>query len=290
MVQLWTLLDENMSTKVGNASDEFSDWHKIAEQITENILQAAPGNQPTVIGVAGSQGSGKSTLAAIIVGHLQRHGFAAEAVSLDDFYVTKAERVALAASVHPLMRTRGVPGTHDTHWLQRVLRALKDRAQGQEAILQLPKFDKASDDRLGQRDCRCQILVLEGWCLGVQAQPQQALELPVNELERQEDAQGIWRTWVNEQTAANYEPLWPYIQYWVQLRPPSFAQVIEWRSQQEQQISPQQRMNPQALQRFIDHYERLTEWQWQCAPLSPGIAVHLSADHRVEAIVELSRD
>ena len=37
--------------------------------------------------------------------------------------------------------------------------------------------------------------------------------------------------------------------------PPGFEQVVRWRSEQEQHIEPDKRMNAEALQRFIDHYE-----------------------------------
>ena len=38
-------------------------------------------------------------------------------LSIDDFYLSKAKRKRLAASVHPLLAIRGVPGTHDVHRL-----------------------------------------------------------------------------------------------------------------------------------------------------------------------------
>ena len=93
---------------------------------------------------------------------------------------------------------------------------------------------------------------------------------------------------MNEQTRERYEPLWQSIDYWVQLRPPGFTQVVQWRGQQEQQIAPNKRMNAQTLQRFIDHYERLTRWQWACAPHQPGMRVELGADHKVVSVENLS--
>ena len=74
------------------------------------------------------------------------------------------------------------------------------RQPGGEAVtVRLPVFDKGADDRSGQRERAAQVLVLEGWCLGVHAQPEDLLQEPINALERDEDPQGIWRSWVNNQ-------------------------------------------------------------------------------------------
>ena len=87
------------------------------EQRTEAMSQ----DGPPILGIAGSQGSGKSTLAKAVA---ERFGGAS--LSLDDVYLTKAERAAMAARVHPLFATRGPPGTHDLGLLNRLL----DRLQG----------------------------------------------------------------------------------------------------------------------------------------------------------------
>ena len=260
----------------------FADWHAVASDMAE-LIDGTPLNQrPRVVGISGSQGSGKSTLARIVVEHLQQCGLGAVAVSLDDFYLTQAQRIELAQTVHPLLRTRGVPGTHDTRWLARVLNAIESADPAEGATLELPIFDKGLDDRSGQQQLRCQILVLEGWCVGVQAQSD--VLQPINALETREDAHGLWRSWVNDQIRQNYEALWNSVDYWVQLRPPGFEQVVQWRSEQEQHIEPHKRMNAEALQRFIDHYERLTRWQWDCAPRRPGLRIELGIDHRVVSV------
>jgi len=263
----------------------FADWDAVASDMAE-LIDGTPLNQrPRVVGICGSQGSGKSTLARIVVEHLQQCGLGAVAVSLDDFYLTRAQRIELAQTVHPLLRTRGVPGTHDIRWLARVLNAIESADPAEGATIDLPIFDKGLDDRNGQQRLHCQILVLEGWCIGVQAQPD--VLQTINALETREDADGLWRSWVNDQIRQNYEALWKSIDYWVQLRPPGFEQVVRWRSEQEQQIEPDKRMNAEALQRFIDHYERLTRWQWDCAPRQPGLRIELGIDHRVVSVEKL---
>ena len=71
-------------------------------------------------------------------------GSVAAAVSLDDFYLTRARRHALARTVHPLLATRGVPGTHDLPLLLDVLLRVRSGRP-----VRLPVFDKlAVRDRM----------------------------------------------------------------------------------------------------------------------------------------------
>ncbi len=276
-----------MSDSGSDSAVDLSGWHALAKQMIDTLCDSDRQRMPRIIGVSGSQGSGKSTLARVVVDHLQRRGFSAAAVSLDDFYLTHADRQALGSTVHPLLCTRGVPGTHDTDWLRQVMATMHE-ATREPAAVRLPIFDKGTDDRSGKRESLAQVLVLEGWCLGVRAQPEEVLKNPINTLEREEDSEGVWRAWVNEQIRQHYEPQWRQIDYWVQLKPPSFEQVVLWRGQQEQQIEPTLRLDPIALGRFIDHYERLTRWQWTSPPLQPGLRVHLASDHSVQSVETLT--
>ena len=82
------------------------------------------GGHPLVLGICGAQGSGKSTLAEALAERLERDGLACAVLSLDDLYLTRAERERLARGVHPLLATRGPPGTHDTSLGIAVLDAL----------------------------------------------------------------------------------------------------------------------------------------------------------------------
>ena len=100
-------------------------------------------NAPLLVGLSGCQGSGKSTLVKAIAHVLEDvHHVTAVVLSLDDFYLTKAERESLARHVHPLFATRGVPGTHDVDLLRQTLSALRTGVPAS-----LPVFDKAVDDR-----------------------------------------------------------------------------------------------------------------------------------------------
>ena len=254
----------------------YADWR----QASALIASVALATEARVVAISGSQGSGKSTLAQCLQNTLINAGQQAAAVSIDDFYLTREARTALAEQVHPLLQTRGVPGTHDWQWLHQVL----DEVHSGNTPLSVPVFDKGLDDRVEPREIDANLLVFEGWCLGVKAQPESALATPCNALERDEDVEGKWRQWVNDQLRKHYESLWQKVDLWVHLRVPGFAQVQAWRSQQEQQIPLEQRMDEAQITRFIAHYQRLTEALWQQQPATPGFVLQLDEQHQVTQV------
>lgn len=234
--------------------------------LAEDILQrVARSREAPIIGVSGCQGSGKTTLAALLV-LLARElaGLRAVSLSIDDFYHTRDTRQRLAREVHPLFATRGVPGTHDVPLAIATLEAL--RSPGEVAI---PRFDKAVDDRAPESAwprllAPVDLIVLEGWCLAVPPQPEAELQAPINELEAREDAEGVWRRHVNRVLTEEYGDWYGMVDYLVMLRAPGFGKVREWRGRQERKLAERagsqgtRLMSEAELDRFIQHYERLT--------------------------------
>lgn len=264
-----------------------------AGRLIEDALATAS-HRPVVIGLCGAQGSGKSTLARAIVRDCEERAIPAAALSIDDLYLTRAERAVLARTVHPLLATRGPPGTHDTVLGEAVFEALE---RGGPA--RLPLFDKASDDRAPQADWpaaphSCRVLVFEGWCVGARPQPQAALARPVNALEVEEDPEGIWRGYVNEAQAGAYQRLFARIDRLVMLAAPDFDVVPGWRLQQEAELRERvgERAGPDAsgimdyaqVARFIQHYERLTRHMLAEMPGRADLLVRLDARRRPEHI------
>jgi D-glycerate 3-kinase len=221
-----------------------------------------------LVGLVGSQASGKSTTAARLAERLGRQGARTIVFSTDDFYLTLSERRELAAKVHPLLATRGVPGTHDMNLMAGTIQALL-RA-GPESITPLPRFDKASDDRVPPHawpdfEGRPDVVILEGWCVGARPQAESALLDPVNALEALEDADGRWRRYVNACLSGDYAAFFAGLDLRLMLRAPSFLCVHGWRAEQEAGLNRDARsarpaMTDAELLRFIAHYERLTRW------------------------------
>lgn len=259
---------------------------RLAHHISENP-------RPLVLGINGAQGTGKSTAAQVLACLLERRGLRVCRLSIDDLYLTRAERGRLAQKIHPLLATRGVPGTHDLPLGMALLDALLNA--GEDTPVAVPRFDKASDDRCAVSDewrGRPQLIVFEGWCVGAIPQPETALREPVNDLERKEDPDGRWREYVNRQLAA-YQPLFQRLDYLVLLRAPSFEQVYQWRAGQEaalaQRLTREGRgasriMDAGQLRRFIGHYERLTRWMLAEMPARADLVLSLNAAHRVASI------
>ena len=235
-------------------------------------------HRATLVGVNGSQGSGKTTLCAYLCALLQaEYGVRAMALSLDDFYLPRAARTELGVSVHPLLATRGVPGTHDMALLNDTLDALL--ALDGETAVAVPRFDKAQDDRRPVADWEhveggLDVVLLEGWCLGVRPQHTAQLLRPVNALESDEDPTAFWREYVNDSLRRDFLPLYQRIDCWVMLQAPSFDCIYRWRLEQEQKLArataddKQGVMSDRQIARFIQHYQRLTEHGLATVPAS----------------------
>lgn len=236
---------------------------------------------PAVIGISGAQGSGKSTLSALLVAHLCRLGIRAAAVSLDDYYLSGAQRAVLASTIHPLLRQRGVPGTHD------VQAAIKDA----EAVLTgkpvaLPRFDKALDEPVAKRPLQqLDLLIVEGWCLGLQPQNEVELAEPVNDVEKAFDPQCQFRLFVNQQLGASYQDYWQLLTPMIWLQAPDWQQICRWRALQEQELRAKtgKGMNDSELQFFMAAFERLTRASFNQLKRVADLQLRLNENHQVIA-------
>jgi len=255
----------------------------LIETIGRWIARFDPSGPPPILGIAGSQGSGKSTLAQAVADR-----FGGASLSLDDIYLTKAERVDLARRVHPLFAVRGPPGTHDLGLLHGVLDRL--RTAEPDDRTPLPRFDKLADDRRPQADWpvvegRPGVIVLEGWCLGATPQVEAALAAPINDLEQAQDPDGIWRRAANAALATDHAPLRGRLDVLIFLKAPDFDVVLDWRCEQEAglmgiaAVSPERRAE---LAAFVQHYERLTRHMLD-GGVDADLTMTLDGNRQVEA-------
>ena len=264
-----------------------ADYREVVEQfwqpLADRIAREAKGHKPLIVGVNGAQGSGKSTLCHFLEVLLKPHGLRVVTLSLDDLYLTRAERTDMAAKVHPLFATRGVPGTHDVGM---ALGLIEDMQAGRS--ITLPRFDKSIDDRAPEGAAihgPVDVLLFEGWCVGAIPQDQAALAEPINRLEAQEDRGGVWRGLVNRFLAGDYADLFAQIDLLVMLTVQSFEAVAVNRRLQERKLAEANPgapglMDDAALTRFLDHYERLTRHQLTEMPARADVLFEIGPDQR----------
>jgi len=241
-----------------------------------------------VVGICGPQGSGKSTTVRVVAALLEARGLKTATLSLDDLYLPLADREALARDVHPLLRTRGVPGTHDVALGLAVLDGLAG-----EGGTALPRFDKAADDRAPVEtwpvvEGPVDVVLLEGWCVGARPEPSEALAAPVNALERERDPDATWRAHVNAALAGPYRALFGRLDLLVLFIAPDFATVLAWRREQEAKLRARlaetgqagRAMGDDEVAVFVQHYERLTRHIAREMPPRADIVIALDADRR----------
>lgn len=243
----------------------------LAEEIKQHQSSA---KNTYFVGVNGCQGSGKSTLSAFLKDYLsETYAMNVLVMSLDDFYFSRKERQLLAADVHPLFATRGVPGTHNMLQVKSVLHDLKNHID-----TTVPRFNKATDEPYPKSNwtrlsTAVDVVIFEGWCWGVAAQSTEQLAHAVNKFEAIEDPHAKWRNHANRQLSLNYQTLYHLMDKWVMLKASSFTDVYTWRVEQEQNLIAMTTnadksgiMNDQQVLRFIQHFQRLTEHALETLP------------------------
>ena len=250
-------------------------WQPLAEE----IARRAVAKHPLVVGINGGQGSGKTTLCKFLELLLAGDGLRAATLSLDDLYLSRARRARAAADHHPLFATRGVPGTHD---VERGMAILDRLLAGQSA--DLPIFDKARDEPFSETHHvkgPVDVVLFEGWCVGAAPQDAAALSQPVNALERDEDPDGTWRREVNRRLATDYAELFGRIDLLVVLKVADFAAVRANRRLQERKLGAGSAvMDDAALDRFLAHYQRLTQHMFAEIPERADILIDIGRNQR----------
>jgi len=261
----------------------------LAERIGAEARAHGPG---FVVGLCGAQGSGKSTLAGALKAWLEGEGLSVAVLSIDDVYLPREARADLGVRVHPLLATRGPPGTHDVPLAEATLDAL-----ARPGRVALPSFDKAVDTRRPEGEWPVvegpvDVVIFEGWCVGARPQDPAALDPPINALERERDPDGVWRGFVNAALAGPYQSLFGRIGLYVLLAAPSFDAVLGWRIEQEHKLKarlaregrdPARAMSDAEIATFISHYERLTRHILAEAPARADVVIRLGYDRQPSA-------
>ena len=271
-----------------NVESYFLDY---ASRLSE---RAEATNRPIIVGLNGAQGSGKSTLSEFLAEVLPTFfGVDCHVLSIDDFYLSKAQRRKLGAAIHPLLATRGVPGTHDCVRLREALEGCSTYSSGEIA---LPIFDKLKDDRTRKVrkikvGAKPAVILLEGWCVGIPAQTSLDLAVPASSFEFSNDNVGTWRNYVNEQLTTTYAEIFTRLDYLSMLKPPCFEAVLDWRVEQEVRSVAKRRaasgddsikgMNVKQVAEFVENFRRLTCHAMDVLPSLTNETWELQADRLI---------
>jgi D-glycerate 3-kinase len=245
------------------------------------------------LGFSGGQGSGKTTVAKILKIILKKF-FKREIYvsSIDDFYKTLKDRNEMSHTIHPLFKTRGVPGTHDISLVKKFFDFIKKKNFKK---FKLPKFDKSMDDRLKKKywsniKKRPEIVILEGWCVGAKPQSNSIINKSINVLEKYEDKHLIWRKYANEKLKKEYKKLFAMIDHFIFMKIPNFNVVYEWRLLQESKLrkkshSSKKIMSYNEIKRFIMFYERITLQMIKDLSKSASVVIFLKTNHKIKKIL-----
>jgi len=247
--------------------DKIGQLNKFYLPICKKIYQDYKRNKKIrVIGLTGGQGAGKSTITQILKLILEtKYNLRVVYFSIDDFYKKTSERIKMSKKIHPLFKTRGVPGTHDTSLIKKILTNLMKK---NFKPLTIPLFDKSKDDRFPKKKWqkikkKPEIIIFEGWCVGAKPQRKKYLKKSINILEKNRDKNLIWRSRVNYELQNEYASIFNKINRLIFLRVPSFKCVYKWRLLQEKKLQLTSRgkkiMSPTQVKSFIMYYERITK-------------------------------
>ena len=247
--------------------------------------------KPIIIGLAGGQGTGKTTISSminlILVKYFKLKVFK---ISIDDFYKTRKERYQLSKRVHPLLMTRGVPGTHDIDLILKFFRIIKKK---NFKSLSLPKFDKSIDDRFKKNQwykikSKPDVIIFEGWCVGAKSQKNIELKKPINLLERNEDKSMKWRKYVNFQLTGKYKTFHNMLDCLLYLKARNFSLLRRWRLKQEKKLFLKSKnkknlkiMNKNEVLNFMMTYQRITEQMFKTATKFSSIVMTLNSQHQI---------
>ena len=246
-----------------------------------------------ILGFSGGQGSGKTTVTGILKIILKKFFKRRIHVSsIDDFYKTLEDRNKISNKIHPLLKTRGVPGTHDINLVKNFFNIIRKKKFKK---IKLPKFEKAMDNRLEKKywfniKQKPEIVILEGWCVGARPQSNSLIKRPINILEKYEDKDLKWRKYVNEKLKKEYKKLFVMIDHLIFMKIPNFKVVFKWRLLQEKKLkkksySNKKIMSYNEIKRFIMFYERITLQMMKDLSKSASVLMLLKKNHDIKKIV-----
>lgn len=208
-----------------------------------------------VQGILGGQGTGKTTLCIVLKFIFDYLGLTVAALSIDDLYLTYNERQALQQR-DPRLIWRGPPGTHDVNLgLETIERCLQ---QDSVSKILMPRFDKSVFDGLGDRItpeaiAKPDILLFEGWFVGVRPINEDCFDNPPTPIVTSEDLQFAKD---NNRRLDAYLPLWRKLDSLIVFYPEDYRLSKQWRKEAEHKMiaTGKPGMSDDEIDRFVEYF------------------------------------
>ena len=259
------------------------------------ISKKANIKKPYFVGLAGGQGTGKTTTSSLIKIILSKY-FKLDVfrISIDDFYKTRKERISLSKRVHPMLLTRGVPGTHDINMMLNFFKKSKSKKFKR---LKLPIFNKAIDDRFSKKywydlKKKPDVIIFEGWCVGAKSEKNNTLKKTINSMEKTKDQKQIWRKYVNDQLKSKYKKLYSQLNCLIYLKAKDFSLLQKWRLKQERKlwVKSKKNLNTKIMSKdnvltFMQTYQRVTQNMFKYTPKYASVIINLNSNHQIKSAV-----
>ena len=257
------------------------------------ISKKAEKKRPYFVGLAGGQGTGKTTISSLIriilIKYFRLNVFR---ISIDDFYKTRKERINLSKRVHPMLLTRGVPGTHDINMMLNFFRNSKSKKFKR---LKLPTFNKAIDDRFNKKKWydlkkRPDVIIFEGWCVGAKSEKNNTLKKTINSMEKIKDQKQVWRKYVNHQLKSKYKNLYSQLNCLIFLKAKNFSLLQKWRLKQERKLWVKSKVKSKIMSKadvlnFMQTYQRITQNMFRNMPKYASVIFNLNSNHQIQSAV-----
>lgn len=251
-------------------------YSKHERELIEKLYEVLLTQRPKIIGIQGGQGTGKTTFAKYIADYLNVHKFKTLVLSLDDFYTSAKKREKLH-NISPYYKIpRGMPGTHKTNLLLKILKKVK---KGRKASI--PQFDKSLfhgyGDVTGYKKTtqKYDFIILEGWMVGLPIITKEELSKIClkNKIKLPKGIEPVLKH------IKSYQKIWKQIDQMVILQADKPSFHTKWRQQQEKQFK--QGQTKKQIEKFVEMFLPLT---YACYEKGKGFRFFINGKHDFRAV------
>jgi D-glycerate 3-kinase len=254
-------------------------WIPLAMQLVDTYQ-----GHPLIQGILGGQGTGKTTMTKFLKLIFEHLGFVCVNLSLDDLYKTYKEREEIK-KLDPQIQWRGVPSTHNVQLGIDTLNQLCSDLPMGSTSWEIPRFDKSVNSGAGDRTdpekifTKPQIILFEGWFVGVRPVDPDLIQKQVAESDRQ---------FVLKMNAKlqDYLPLWQKLDGLWLLLPQDYRYSIKWRQEAEHKLTTG--MSDREIEQFVHYFWRSLPPEIFITPLRSSrfvdLVIEINSDHEVTAL------